>query len=140
MISIDTNVLLRYLLADDVPQHRRSTKLINEKAPALITDVDLAETIWTLSGRRYQFDKTSICRALRAILSDQNFVHENIQVVWSALNDFENARDIKGKYLDFADALIANKSRAVVEYKKASFQGFYSFDKATRQRAYAKSP
>ena len=60
MIAIDTNVLLRYLLADDAGQYRRAKKLIERKAPALITDVVLAETVWTLMGKRFGFGKMQI--------------------------------------------------------------------------------
>ena len=39
MIAIDTNVLLRYLLADDASQHHMAKALIEAQRPALITDV-----------------------------------------------------------------------------------------------------
>lgn len=39
MIAIDTNVLLRYLLADDAAQHRKAKALIETQRPALIKAV-----------------------------------------------------------------------------------------------------
>ena len=89
MIAIDTNVLLRHLLADDAGQYHRSKKLIESKGPALITDVVLAETVWTLMGKRFGFDKTQICGVIRALIGDGNFGFEDSQTVWSALNDYE---------------------------------------------------
>ena len=56
MIAIDTNVLLRYLLADDAIQYRKAKVLIEARYPVLITDVVLVETVWTLAGRRYNLD------------------------------------------------------------------------------------
>ena len=47
MIAIDTNVLLRYLLADDAAQHRKAKALIEAQRPALIVDAVLVETVWT---------------------------------------------------------------------------------------------
>ena len=71
MIAVDTNFLLRYLLADDPGLLRRAKKLIASHKSALITDVVLAETVWTLTGKRYGFDTTQICGVVRALISDQ---------------------------------------------------------------------
>jgi predicted nucleic-acid-binding protein len=133
MIAIDTNVLLRYLLADDAGQYRRAKKLIESKGPALIIDVVLAETVWTLMGKRFGFDKAQICVVIRTLIADRSFVFEDSQTVWSALNDYEGAKPIRGKSLDFADALINRKSEYVVQARDAKFDGFFSFDKAVAQ-------
>ncbi len=139
MISIDTNVLLRYLLADDTGQYRRSKKLIESKGPVLIADVVLAETVWTLMGKRFGFDKTQICMVIRTLIGDGNFGFEDSQTVWSALNDYEGSKTIRGKSLDFADALIARKSVFVVQARAEKFAGFFSFDKAVEQLVGARS-
>lgn len=133
MIAIDSNVLLRYLLADDAGQHRKATRLIKNKLPVLITDVVLIETMWTLTGKRYKFGKAAICGVVRSLIGDGGFVFEDSQVVWSALKDYENANVIRGKSLDYADALIANKAHFIAESEGMILSGFYSFDKATRQ-------
>jgi predicted nucleic-acid-binding protein len=138
VISVDTNVLLHYLLADDPGQFRRAKKLITRHKPALITDVVLAETVWTLTGKRYGFDKTQICGVVRALIGDQGFAFEDAQVVWSALRDYEGAKTIRGKSLDFADALITRKSEYVAQAKGAKFGGLFSFDKAIAQLSGAK--
>ena len=52
MIAVDTNILLRHLLGDDPIQAAKADKLINGKETVLITDVVLAETIWTLKGKK----------------------------------------------------------------------------------------
>ncbi len=51
MIAVDTNVLLRYLLWDD-EQATKADKLINGSTHVLITDFVLAETLWTLKGKK----------------------------------------------------------------------------------------
>ena len=56
MIAIDTNVLLRYLLADDAVQHNKAALKIKSSQPVLITDIVLVETVWTLTGQRYKLD------------------------------------------------------------------------------------
>ena len=56
MIAVDTNILLRYLLGDDEQQAEKASILINGDELALITDVVLAEVVWTLAGRKYQLN------------------------------------------------------------------------------------
>jgi len=78
VIGVDTNVLLRYLLAEDAGQFKRAHKLISSHTPVLITDVVLSETVWTLTGKRYAFDKAQICVLVRALIGEQRFAHERV--------------------------------------------------------------
>jgi len=137
MIAIDTNVLLRYLLADDAGQYRRAKKLISSNRPVLITDVVLSETVWTLVGKRYGFDKAQISSVIRALVGDLGFAFEDSQVVWSALKDYEASKRIRGKSLDYADALIARKSAYIAHARETKFGGLFSFDKAVAQLTWA---
>lgn len=139
MIAIDTNVLLRYLLADDAVQHAKAKSLIKSKGPVLITDVVLAETVWTLTGKRYNLDKSAVYVVVHGLISDGAFIFENSQVIWSTLCDYEEAKSVRGKELDFADSLIANKSHFIADDIGTSLSGFYSFDKAVTQLKNAKS-
>ena len=139
MIAIDTNVLLRYLLADDALQHEKAKQLI-EKNKALVTDVVLAETIWTLTGNKYSLSKAQVCDVLYSLLSDSGLQFESNQVVWSALQDFESSVKIQGKALDFADSLIINKAHWLAASNNGLLEGFYSYDKAVSQLNAAKKP
>lgn len=140
MIAIDTNVLLRYLLADDASQHRKAKALIEASCLVLITDVVLSETVWTLTGKRYDLDKTAICAVVRGLTGDGAFRFESSQVVWSALMDYQESKSVCGKTLDFADCLIAHKAHYVADEGGQELEGFYSFDKAVRQLKGAKAP
>jgi len=140
MIAIDTNVLLRYLLADDEIQHGKSKALIKKQHPVLITDVVLVEAVWTLTGKRYGLDKPAVCALVRVLVSDGAFVFESLQVIWSALCDYEESKPVRGKALDFADALIVNKAHFTAENKGSLLSGFYSFDKAIEQLKGSKKP
>ena len=139
MIAIDTNVLLRYLLNDDVKQSPKAKELITNSHPVLLTDVVLVEAIWTLIGKRYSIDKAGICAIVRSLIGDGGFVFEDSQVIWASLRDYENSKTIRGKSLDFADAVIANKACHLAKTKGIELSGFYSFDKATEQLSGAKS-
>lgn len=140
MIAIDTNVLLRYLLADDTDQYRKAKILMTSQAPVLITDVVLIEAIWTLAGKRYNLDKLSICNVVRSLVGDSVFVFEDSQVVWSSLCDYQESKKVRGKVLDFADAFIVNKSYSVAEKMGLKLMDFYSFDKAVSQLRGTNSP
>jgi predicted nucleic-acid-binding protein len=133
MIAIDTNVLLRYLLVDDVSQHNKARSIIESQLPVLITDVVLVETVWTLTGKRYSLDKAAVCELVRALVSDSAFIFEDSQVIWSALCDYEESKPVRGKALDFADSLIVNKAHYIAENKGVELTAFYSLDKAVEQ-------
>ena len=140
MIAIDTNVLLRYLLEDDVDQSSKANHLIANKGKVLITDAVLVETIWTLRGKKYQLRKPDLIGVVQALFQESNIRFENGQVVWLALNDYRNAKPVKGKESDFADALIVNKARYIADNQGYSFGGVYTFDRAAQKIPGAKAP
>ncbi|HHI92808.1 MAG TPA: PIN domain-containing protein [Gammaproteobacteria bacterium] len=140
MIAIDTNVLLRYLLDDDVEQSSKANHLIANKGKVLITDAVLVETIWTLRGKKYQLNKSALVNVVQALFQEPNIRFENGQVVWMALNDYINVKAVKGKEADFADALIVNKARYISENQGYSFDGSYTFDRAAQKIPGAKAP
>ncbi|GJL65161.1 MAG: hypothetical protein NPIRA05_01320 [Nitrospirales bacterium] len=140
MIAIDTNVLLRYLLADDAIQHRKAKALIEAPNVILLTDVVLAETVWTLAGKRYELDKDTLCEVLRSLIGDAAFRFENDQVIWSALMDYQESKPVRGKSLDFANCLITQKAHYVAAESSLELTGFYSFDKAVGQLNGTRAP
>ena len=144
MISVDTNVLLRRILNDDEEQAAKARKLFDGTKPILITDVVLAETVWTLTGKRYGATKKDIQALIMSLLEETNTIFEDQQVIWSALNDFVAALPVKTangiKAADFADALIANKSKVIAEDLKQAYEGTYTFDQAALQIGGTKTP
>ncbi len=140
MIAIDTNVLLRYLLDDDPVQSKKAEKLITGNDVVLVTDVVLVETLWTLKGEKYQLGKTDLIGVVRALFEETSIRFEDGQAVWMALNDYRNAKPLRGKVADFADALITNKARFIASSLGISFSGSYTFDKAAQALPGAKSP
>ena len=104
MIAVDTNVLLRYLLRDDEEQAKRAYLLLRGTATVLVTDVVLAETVWTLMGRRYRASKSDIISVIEGLLDEPRVRFEDDTVVWRALQAY---RDTDA---GFADALIVYKA------------------------------
>jgi predicted nucleic-acid-binding protein len=132
VIAIDTNVLLRYLLDDDPEQSSLAAHLITGMRKILITDVVLVETLWTLRGKKYLLNKTELAAVVDALFQEPNIIFEESQVVWHALNDYRQAKKIKGKEADFADALIVNKAKFLANEKRQKLEGVYTFDVAAR--------
>lgn len=144
MIAIDTNVLLRYLLDDDKTQSKRASVIILGDQQVLVTDVVLAETIWTLRGKRYNLAKESIIKVVNSLFEEPNICFEDGQTVWRSVNDYKNAKSIKSggkrKEADFPDALIVNKARYVASQTGMEFSGAFTFDTAAQQLPGTKKP
>ncbi|MFV2058573.1 MAG: PIN domain-containing protein [Thiohalomonadales bacterium] len=137
MIAIDTNVLLRYLLQDDLPQSKKAVKIISGTKNILVTDVVLIETLWTLQGKKYRLKKDDLLLVIQQLFVESNLQFEDGQTVWRALNLYRNAVPVRGeakkRHADFADALIYEKSIYLANKLGESYGGFYTFDTAAQQ-------
>ena len=137
MIAVDTNVVLRRLLADDADQTKRANAIFGGRETLLITDVVLVETVWTLKGKRYGATREDITAAVMSLIEEPNVLFEDKQVIWSALNDFTSARSVKTsdgtKSADFADALIVNKARSIARVTDQKYTTTYTFDLAATE-------
>jgi predicted nucleic-acid-binding protein len=136
LIAVDTNILLRYLLWDEEEQATKADKLINGSTQVLITDVVLAETLWTLKGKKYKLAKPAMIDVINSLFEEPNICFEDGQVVWRALNDYTQARPVtvgsKKKEVDFADALVVNKARYWAGERDKKLDAFYTFDTAVQ--------
>lgn len=110
MIGIDTNVLLRLLLDDDPSQSATITELmsVHAKAPrsVLISDVVLAETVWTLRAV-YDQPKPALMAVVEGLLGQPAFAFEDRGAVEQALASFGESS------AGFPDCLIAAKHAAL---------------------------
>lgn len=144
MIAIDTNVLLRRLLDDDPAQSEKARDLFHHAGKILITDVVLAETLWTLKGKRYKALKEDLVAVISSLLAEPNIVFESQQAVWSALNEFIHTPPVRTtdgtRSVDFPDALIVNKAKIVIQASDAPYDGTYTFDQAAQQLDSARVP
>jgi predicted nucleic-acid-binding protein len=135
VIAIDTNILLRRLLQDDPEQSKQANRLFEQEERILVTDVVLAETIWTLKGKRYGIDKTGIVAVVTSLLEEPAIIFENTQAVWSALNDYIEANSV-----NFTDALIINKAKETAKFHSEILKAVYTFDHGALKLPGAKSP
>lgn len=114
MIGIDTNILVRYLTQDDAEQSRIVEQIFSRHATSpnsiFINNIVMCELIWVLE-RGYKYSKEEISKALKQILSTEEFSFENQELLWLALNQYSQSQ------LDFSDALIGelNKEHGCLE-------------------------
>lgn len=94
MIGLDTNILLRLWLNDDPAQNKRIDSLLAEHGSTpgslLLTDVVLAEAVWTLRSA-FDQDKAAQLTALRSLLDESAFAFEDREVVGKAVLLFEQS-------------------------------------------------
>lgn len=102
MPSVNTNVLVRYLVRDDELQHQQAIDCIHAALAAgeriHITRTVTLELEWVLRSR-YRFDKPTILGTLRALLETGNVSFEAEGAIEHACYLYEHGT------ADFADAL-----------------------------------
>ncbi len=106
MIGIDTNLLLRLWLNDDPAQNKRIDALLEthggRPGSLLVTDVVLAEAVWTLKAA-FEQDKRAQLTAVSSLLEETAFAFEDREAVAAALSLFEAGS------CGFADCLVVAK-------------------------------
>lgn len=110
MIALDTNVLIRVLVADDPLQTASAERLLREALTAgescFISDPVLCEMEWVLD-RFYRVPRAEILAAVESLLARTNlFSFEDAAVVRTALDRYQRGR------ADFSDFLIGAKAEA----------------------------
>ncbi len=98
VIAIDTNVLVRYLTADNRVQFDLATKLIESGEPKLVNPIVLVELSWVLRSV-YGLDRAAIAETLRMIGSCGYFLYKRPSPVRAAIECYVEGYDL-------ADALI----------------------------------
>ena len=117
MIGLDTNLLVRFLTKDDLPQFERAKRLIEESAARderlLINAVVLCELTWVLDSA-YGYSRPEIADALERIFETAQFEIQHAAEARQALHDFRGAR------AGFADALIGRINRTLGAHQTAT--------------------
>jgi predicted nucleic-acid-binding protein len=96
MLAVDTNIVVRYLTADDPDQSVRARELVNS-ADIFVSSTVLLETEWVLRST-YRFSAVQIVDSLRSFAGLR-------QVTLEAPNTVATALDWMAAGMDFADAL-----------------------------------
>lgn len=144
MIAVDTNIVLRRLLQDDHAQAAKANALFDGEQDILITDVVLAETAWTLAGKRYGLSREQIAAALMALFQEPLACFESMDAAWKALRDYAEAKTIKRggatHIAGFGDAIIVRKASEVMARAGEQEAITYTFDIGAQQLPGARAP
>jgi predicted nucleic-acid-binding protein len=107
MIALDTNVLVRFLVEDDVSQARRAKRFIRKQvqsdSPCFVSDIVMCEVVWVLQSS-YKVRRPEILRVLEQLLRARHMSFEAVDRLSRALRAFAAGRG------DFADYLIREQS------------------------------
>jgi predicted nucleic-acid-binding protein len=109
MIGLDTNILVRYIVRDDLAQAKIADSYIHKcrdnDIELFISNVVLCELIWVLDIS-YEYEKNQIINTIEKILRTSQFTVEDAQSSWQALATYKKSS------ADFSDAMIGfiNKS------------------------------
>ena len=128
MIGLDTNVLVRLLIADNPAQTEAARRFVHarctEASPGFIGNVALVELIWVLEAA-YGYRRKQVAETLDALLTGPDREFESPDEVRAALDDYRSGE------ADFADCLIGRINRAhgceataTFDKKAAKLEGF----------------
>ena len=122
MIGIDANVLVRFLVNDDVEQSEIARKFMSERSsesPAFLSAVALAETVWLL-GKRFEYPKAAIVETIKALLSADGLLIEYTDDLDCWLNGDEEPRgDLSDHLIAWAGARVGCRSTVTFDIKAA---------------------
>jgi predicted nucleic-acid-binding protein len=128
MIGIDTNVLIRLIVADEPKQTAVARDFIRDQCtpddPGFISNVVLAEVAWILA-RGYGYSRDEIANAIERIMETSQLQVESSTDVASALADYRHGPS------GFTDCLIGHLNRTAecshtvtFDRKAAKLKGF----------------
>jgi len=108
MIALDTNVLVRYLVRDDLKQARKAKALIDrldrEDERAYVADVVLCEIVWVLQSA-YGLARAQVGGVLRQLIAARQLAFDSTDRLLRASRAFDAGAG------DFADYLIREHCR-----------------------------
>jgi predicted nucleic-acid-binding protein len=117
MAAVDTNVLVRLLVADDPTQTRRALSFLEARRPLWVSTVVLVETVWVLTAV-YGWSKAQTLAMLETAGNSRDFAFQSIETVRAAIAIYASGK------ADFSDCLALEVARS------EGHLPFATFDKA----------
>ncbi len=106
MIGLDTNVIVRYVMQDDVRQSKQATALLEHltpESPGFVSLVGITELVWVLESA-YGLVREQVVDALTNLINIDVLKVERLSVVTAAVKAYAAGN------ADFADCLIERLS------------------------------
>jgi predicted nucleic-acid-binding protein len=134
MIALDTNVIVRYVVGDDLVQARLAEDVfarLKEEEPGFICRETLLELVWVL-GHTYGYPRSAIGQVLEGLLSATELEIEDADALGAILHYYVD------RSFDFADLMIHQVSLRrgaspvlTFDRKAARFEGVELIDGGT---------
>ena len=108
MIAFDTNVLLRYLIRDDLEQAEKVKAVVDaleDGERVYISDIVLCESVWVLQGV-YGLARHQLGLTLQQLAAARQLAFDSSDRLQRAIQSFAAGRG------DFADYMIRERARA----------------------------
>lgn len=93
MISVDTNVVVRLIVADDAVQGQRAARLFAQASEIFVARTVLLETAWVLQSA-YGFPRDQVAEALRRLAGLPNVLVEDAEQMAAALELAQSGMDV----------------------------------------------
>ena len=107
MIGVDTNILVRFLVGDDVKQANKVyalfKKVEDEKNELFVPSLVILELIWVLESA-YEFDRFDILDSINQLTLMPIFRFENLAIIQNFIFEAEQST------FDLSDLLIAHSA------------------------------
>lgn len=126
---VDTNVILRFLLADDERQSPiAQAYFLNQNYRLLITTIAFCEVVWVMK-KRVKIPNAKIVQLLTSLVANNRVVYDKMA--------FDNGIAFLSKGGDFADGVIAHSIKNHYHIFGQNFDNvtFITFDKNASQLA-----
>jgi len=108
VIAVDTNILVRLLIADDLAQFKRARRLLEGDDTYWVPVTVLLELVWVLQTKGWE--RGPLAAKLRELMAAPNVRPQHPEAVYRAI-------DCYAKGIDFADALHVALSTPADEFK-----------------------
>jgi predicted nucleic-acid-binding protein len=125
--GIDTNILVRYLVADDPAQFRDASRFIEHHCtphdPGFVNRVVLAEVVWVLESS-YKLPRSAVVSALRLLLDTDQLSIEHVEDARAALHEYEDGGDFSDSLIAAANIRLGCEFTATLDRRAAGRIGF----------------
>jgi predicted nucleic-acid-binding protein len=122
MNAVDTNVLVRFLVRDELEQHTKAAAFLNSRAPddpAYVSLIVVVELIWVLR-RLYHYSREQIHFVLARLLETAELAFEEEQYISMLVNKEAGVADDLADHLIVFSGAKAGCSRTVTFDRRAA--------------------
>lgn len=120
MIGLDTNILVRFLVEDDLAQTERAQSILRRAVeaddPCYVADIVLCELVWVLE-RSYKIKRAEIGASLSRLIRARHLAFSSVERLSRTLESYTSGRG------DFADYLIRETAKEAGCEAVATFDG-----------------